>query len=143
MDEVKDRPTRAERIVEELVDFLRDGHSTRGDFYAAIESAKAYLRWIEQDRDRLAADNRELQDAMMVGLPPLSTSFDISKPPAWGLMHVLDWQIDRIVYRATLDPFQAQADPRTWARIRKLTFRGVLRSVRKAFDKTFPKEPPR
>ena len=143
VDELKRHPyqgpqTPMERHVAALVDSLKNEILSRSQFAAIIEDAMAHAFWLEAECYRLRKDNRELDEAMMVGLPSVHALFK-SEPALTAVdMSCIDWVLEPIRYRAILKPFQVEADAKTWQRIRRSTFRGLLRLIRKEFERTFP-----
>jgi hypothetical protein len=132
--------TSMERHISTLVEKLEHGIDGRGGFNQAIEHAMSHAFWLETEYLRLAQDNRELENALAVGMPIVTASWDAG-PILPTQMHTIDWQMDSIRFRALVRPFQSHADVKTWRRIRRSTFKQFIKRVRDQFDKTFPLNP--
>lgn len=131
-----------ERHVGKLVADLRDGVFNRSEFATKVEDAMAHAFWLETRCMELTTENRKLEDALAVGLPTLSASWAEEEMP----YHIeptkrVEWRFEAIRWTSPLRPFQAKADQSTWMRVRRSTYRKILRLFREQFDKTFPKTP--
>lgn len=133
--------TSMERHVSELVQHLEHGIDSRGGFNQAVERAMSHAFWLETEYRRLAEDNRNLEDALAVGAPAITASWKELEDCAPTQIHFVDWRMEEVRWRGVLRPFQSQADAETWARVRRVTFRQLLKRVREQFVKTFPTKP--
>ena len=129
-----------ERHISALVEKLEHGVDNRAGFNQAIEHAMSHAFWLETEYRRLAQDNRELEAALAVGYPSVTASWK-DGPIEPTQLYSIDWQMDSVLFRARLRPFQSDADVKTWRRIRRSTFKQLLKRVRDQFDKTFPLNP--
>ena len=132
--------TSMERHISTLVEHLEHGVDSRGGFNQAIEHAMSHAFWLETEYLRLSQDNRELEDALAVGSPSITASWDVC-PIAPTQLHSIDWRMEVQHFRALVKPFQSQADEKIWRRIRRSTFKQLLKRIRDQFDKTFPLNP--
>lgn len=138
----QDPQTSMERHVSKLVASLRDGIYTRAEFASMIEDAMAHAFWLETRCTELSAENRKLEDALAVGLPTVSARWaEEDMPYSIEPQKRIEWRMDPIMWRAQLHPFQAQASHTWWLRIRRSSYRKMLKLFREQFDKTFPKIP--
>ena len=131
--------TSMERHVEELVSHLRNNVDSRSGFAQAVENAMDHAFWLETTCRRLQEDNDELERALCLPLPKITA--DGKFEPAelnYIEMDRFDWRMNSIVWRVNLNPSQGRADHKTWTRIRKITYKKILKQFRKAFVDTFP-----
>lgn len=134
--------TSMELHIAELVDHLRRRTGTRSEFATLVERAMSHAFWLETECSRLRAENLELDNALAVGLPLVTSKYfemDACSPVDFS---TIEWRLEPLRWRWVLRPFQARASERTWARIRRSVFRGLIRRVRTEFEATFPTKPP-
>lgn len=138
----QDPQTSMERHVAGLVRHLKDGTDSRSGFAKSVEDAMVHAFWLESECDRLRKENRELDDALNVGmLPTINANWNEMKPVAPSPLHTFDWHAEPITWRGMMRPFQSQADAKNWLRIRRSAFRGAVKRLREQFEKTFPSHP--
>jgi hypothetical protein len=131
-----------ERHIAGLVQHLKDGTDNRSGFAKAVEDTMAHAFWLESECDRLRKENRELDDALHVGMvPTIAAGWRDMPPLAPSPLHTFDWYVEPIRWRGMFRPFQEQADEKNWLRIRRSAFRGAIKRLRDQFEKTFPTRP--
>ena len=136
--------TSMERHLVELVEHARNGTDNRSGFAQKIESAQEHAFWLENECDRLRKEVRTLEDEMAVGLPKVSMDWKDTdvRQSRYVWFRTIDWIVQPIGYRVMLRSEQSQADEKTWSRIRKWTFRSLVREMRKEYERCVPAQLP-
>ena len=130
-----------ERHIAETIEHFANGKDTRSGFAQTKERAMAHAFWLESEVMRLREDNRKLEDMLAVGLPSITASWKDTplSVEAPNDIRALDWRLESKHWRTMLKPFHSLATPVAWLRIRRITYRQLLKAVRLEFENTFPR----
>ncbi len=138
----QDPQTSMERHITDLVKHLSTGTDTRSGFAQKVEAALAHAFALEAEHHRLVEENRKLEDALTVGLiPTFSANWRETDPMLPTHVRFLDWEMEKIRWRAVMRPYQAEAQGEIWCKMRRAALRSIVRRVREQFQKTFPVQP--
>jgi hypothetical protein len=143
-------PTTAmEKRIAELVEYLRDGEGTQASFFAAIERAMAHAYSLEAALNNSRQTVADLDRRIAITMPPLaitSTMEDMAEGAGRfdsisDVMHRFDWKMEPIRYSVMLREWQAKGDEELKARVKRTTYRGMLKHFRDQFEKCFDLNP--
>lgn len=131
--------TTMEYHVAELVAHLSNGIDSREGFVQKIEATQAHAFALEVRCLELYQELVDIQRELALGLPITMAWTDNSVPMhAYVTQHIIEWVIQPIRYRLLLRSEQASATDKNWARIRKWTFRQLVKELRKQYEQNVP-----
>jgi hypothetical protein len=141
--------TSMERHIQELVDHLRHGEDSQAGFYSKIDAALAHARYLEDALIAARKDVADIERRISIATPPLHLRCEMLDMAAGAgryddisnVMQQFDWTMEPIRYRVMLREGQARSDETLKARIKRATYRGMLRKFREQFDACFNLNP--
>lgn len=141
--------TSMERHIRDLVDHLREGHDTQAGFNSKVESAMAHAHALEEAAVKASLAVRDMERRIAIAAPPISFSSGMIDTAAGAgryadtsqCLLTFDWGMEPIRYRVMLREWQAKGDETLKARIKRSTYRSMLRLFRKQFEECFNLNP--
>lgn len=141
--------TAMEKHIAELVEYLRDGEGTQASFFAAMERAMDHAYALEAALNNSRQTVADLDRRMAVAMPPLTITGTMEDGAEGAgrfesisdVMHRFDWRMEPIRYSVMLREYQAKGDEDLKARVKRTTYRGMLKHFRNQFEECFNLNP--
>jgi hypothetical protein len=120
--------------INELVAFLRDGHSGRAEFLYAINSAVAHADYLEDRCVALAADNIAMRDHLAIPFP-MAMSVETYASHAVPFERIFEWRLQPISWQLRVSlPESRYETADKFRKLRWQTLRSAFKMVRKQVE---------